>query len=88
MNREKRVEELKNHLEAMVGNSSKFKAEKLVDLGYKKQKVGKWSHLVSTTGSVYDIYICSACDHITGWRTNYCPNCGCKMKREENKNPQ
>ena len=85
MNREKRIEELKNLLEAMAGNCPKLKAEKLVDLGYKRQMVGKWSHLKSTTGSVYDIYICSACDHITGWQTNFCPNCGCKMKREEKK---
>ena len=37
MSREKQIEELKKDLDKMIGNSSQLKAEKLFDLGYRKQ---------------------------------------------------
>lgn len=31
-------------------------------------------------------YICSVCGGVKQWKSNYCPNCGAKMDREEYKN--
>lgn len=52
----------------------------------KSQRTGHWKY---TTHYARPYRVCSVCgceredDHSTGW--NYCPNCGVKMRRKENK---
>ena len=40
------------------------------------QKTGKWIE-------VDTVIQCSACKGITMWRSDYCPNCGAKMREED-----
>ena len=72
----KQIEELKSHLDTMIGNSSQLKAEKLVKLGYRRQSEGKWLRYG------YDSQKCSLCGNVnTNYiNNNFCPNCGAKMK--------
>ena len=58
----------------------------LKDMPEVEEKTGHWKY---TTHYARPYRVCSVCgceredDHSTGW--NYCPNCGVKMKRKENK---
>lgn len=47
-------------------------------------KKGKWKRKIVDSGFNAD-WICSECGHRlkTEYATNYCPNCGAKMERDE-----
>ena len=61
---------------------SEYIATALYNADYRKQREGEWKHHKSTAGGIHDTYRCSICDHVTGWTTTFCPNCGAKMKGE------
>lgn len=69
--------------ESYFGRSDYLFARKLFEDGYRKQSEGEWKHHKSTAGGIHDTYRCSICDHVTGWTTTFCPNCGAKMKGGE-----
>lgn len=64
-------------------------AEALYNAGYRKQKEGEWEEKSEDRDEFYEYcYKCSVCGH---WAiiadegdSHYCPNCGAKMKGEEN----
>lgn len=41
-----------------------------------EQKLGRWIHKDNFIGKYL---MCSECSHVTGRKSNYCPNCGAKM---------
>lgn len=54
-----------------------------------KRKTGKWAeHHIPYTWMGYTYWSCTNCGYECGYekeiriRTNYCPNCGCAMKGE------
>ena len=61
-------------------------AERLYNAGYRKQSEGEWISNCQT-----DEFICSLCDGIAPvdcekerfYKSNFCPNCGAKMKGGE-----
>ena len=64
-------------------------AEALYTAGYRKQSEGTWMTYHCTNGGnsqrgrtiIYKTYTCDACGKSNGrHRTNFCPNCGAKMK--------
>lgn len=53
-------------------------AERMIDKGWRKQNEGAWIEVEDTF--LYR-YKCSLCGEIKlGKMTNFCPNCGAKMK--------
>ena len=55
-------------------------AERLYEAGYHKQSEGEW---IDVEDTLLYRYKCSLCGEIKlGKMTNYCPNCGAKMKNE------
>lgn len=46
-----------------------------------EQKHGRWIHKDNFIGKYL---MCSECSHVTGRKSNYCPNCGAKMDEVEN----
>ena len=82
MSKEKQIEKLT--LELIKTNSYgtlNAVAEHLYNVGYRKQKVGRWVH--NEDHNAYESpYFCSECladcTDIRG--ENYCYNCGAKMK--------
>lgn len=57
-----------------------FTAEYLYNAGYRKQSVGKWKPILA----VCNRGMCSNCNEIGAVRWNFCPNCGAKMKGDNN----
>ena len=64
-------------------------AQALYNAGYRKQSDGAWITFHCTNGGkskrgrtiIYKTYTCDACGKTNGrHKTNYCPNCGAKMK--------
>ena len=48
-----------------------------------ERNVGKWDTFFSDSYKVHEIGVeCSFCGYRTQERTNYCPNCGAKMRKE------
>ena len=45
-----------------------------------EQKHGRWIHKDNFIGKYL---MCSECSHVTGRKSNYCPNCGAKMDEVE-----
>lgn len=41
-----------------------------------ERKHGRWIHKDNFIGKYL---MCSECSHVTGRKSNYCPNCGAKM---------
>lgn len=67
----------------------KYIAEHLYNAGYRKQSEGRWMVYHCTNGGhsqkgrtiIYKTYTCDACGKSSGrHKTNFCPNCGAKMK--------
>lgn len=65
-------------------------ADNLIEKGYRKQSEGEWrSELVKRCdwkGKKHDYYqpnSCSLCHEAVVKRTPFCPNCGAKMKGEQ-----
>jgi rubrerythrin len=57
--------------------SARMIATDLYNKGYRRQVEGEWKDLLIPK----DLYACSLCDNrILGAKTNFCPNCGAKMK--------
>lgn len=54
-------------------------ARELYEQGYRKQSEGEW-----VKGSIGNTRSCSLCGETVTFRNNYCPNCGAKMKGEDN----
>ena len=86
MNREKQIEEqviiemaddIRRIRESYFGQADYLFAKKMFEDGYHKQKEGAW--IISSDG--YYPY-CSECKHEpkNGVMTDFCPNCGAKMK--------
>ena len=58
-------------------------AEKLAVIGYRKQKEGEWEEIsipVHCEDDADIIYRCSSCGSCSDSETNFCWNCGAKMK--------
>lgn len=52
---------------------------------YPEQKKGTWLPIIETNefGEPYQAGVhCSRCGHATVYKTNFCPNCGVIMKKE------
>ena len=88
MNREKQIDEtakaLMNAINEKHGHTSmRGLAEALYNAGYRKQSEGEWE---KRTFIVFDSekvgFRCSECNTTWDTQTNYCPNCGAKMKGE------
>ena len=89
MSREKRIEEMvkvidefTEPLSARDIHKAEFSeqfAEALYNAGYRKQSEGEWK----VNGVYFKTLNCSVCDYTANSiyeKTNYCPNCGAKMK--------
>ena len=65
--------------------SEKF-AKHLYNAGCRKQSEGEWkSHSefnIILHADIHLGYICSRCNKGADYNTNFCPNCGAKMKGE------
>jgi hypothetical protein len=46
-----------------------------------QQKIGKWIDVDSLDGALW--HACSECGETEFYATDYCPNCGCRMKGED-----
>jgi rubrerythrin len=59
-------------------------AKALLNEGYRKQSVGEWIDTGDfELDNIYSGWKCSLCGHIfCGNKTNFCSNCGAKMKGE------
>lgn len=58
-------------------------AKELFAIGYRKQSEGKWTwehDLIRDPKRYFIRVVCSCCGLKTGETSNYCPNCGAKMK--------
>ena len=97
MSKEKQIEEMARVLCGMASSCDKcmFKkgncyeyneAEEIYNAGYRKQSEGEW---LDTDICAEDMY-CSVCGGIAPvdcekeefYKSNFCPNCGAKMKGE------
>ena len=47
-------------------------------------KHGKWTSYGADKRGRGGIWVCSACNDAFPYTTHYCPNCGAKMKEDEN----
>ena len=94
MSKEKQIEEMSSEIrEAVNGCSSYWSeviAEHLFEQGYRKQIIGEWqSELVKKCdwkGKKRDYYqpnSCSLCHEAVVKRTPFCPNCGARMRKED-----
>lgn len=89
MNREKQIENIAYIFDSSCDNTngedcetcacSLCKAEQIYNAGYRKQCEGKW--IKDEKSKFKHRYYCSACNfHLIGAPTNYCEECGAKMK--------
>lgn len=62
----------------------KCMAELITTKGYRKQSVGRWEKRVFVIFDSEKIgYRCSECNTTWDTETPYCPNCGAKMRKED-----
>ena len=54
----------------------------LYDAGYRKQRGGEWA-INGVDGNIIGNWRCSACNGVSLKDSNFCPNCGAKMKGGE-----
>ena len=47
-----------------------------------ERKKGQW-RCISKLGETFKGYRCSECTELVYGKTNFCPNCGCKMEMEK-----
>ena len=93
MSKEKQIEEMARLLESFcelqdecscIADCDECRATKLYEAGYRKQSDGEWE---KRTFVIFDSekvgYRCSECNTTWDTPTNYCPNCGAKMKGGE-----
>ena len=93
---EKQIEEMANVLwhKTLISTREMCDdvAEALYNEGYRKQSVGGWMTHHCTNGGtsqrgrtiIYKTFTCDRCGKSNGrHKTNYCPNCGAKMKGGE-----
>ena len=95
MSREKQIEEMANtYYEAMLKargslgsmneGAPKWYAKAFYEAGYRKQSEGEWIEHIEKPYWLEDdvevFYECSVCKTQSPAPTNYCPNCGAKMK--------
>ena len=75
-----------------IADCDECRATKLYEAGYRKQSVGGWMTHHCTNGGtsqrgrtiIYKTFTCDRCGKSNGrHKTNYCPNCGAKMKGGE-----
>ena len=81
MSREKQIEEMAEII-CDARQKSVYSveiAEALYNAGYRKQKEGDWN-INGTDGNIIENWRCSACNGVSLKNSNYCPNCGAKMK--------
>ncbi len=57
----------------IIGVFASGVARELYDKGYGQQKTGEWL-------DAEEYYVCSNCHHDDEYMTNYCSECGAKMK--------
>lgn len=55
-------------------------AEKLTAKGYRKQSEGEW---VWKSNGYMKYLHCSCCGNQEDWERKYCPNCGARMRKED-----
>lgn len=64
-------------------------AKTLYNAGFRKQREGEWLErkgeewIGSETCQTYTYYNCSICDGFSKRETNFCPDCGARMKVKE-----
>lgn len=92
MVREMMVKELVDELKKnWFGEQLDAVGEYVIELGYRRERYGKWIYDESYTGKSKDVFVCSACGH---WQSskkrsdnifymNYCPFCGARMEKPE-----
>lgn len=51
--------------------------------GWSKQSEGEWISRSLNFEGYLTRYYCSCCDNMMKWKTNYCSNCGAKMRKED-----
>jgi hypothetical protein len=77
MSKEKQIEELIEELIRTNGYGTlNAVAYHLYNAGYRKQSEGEWESFPSLGNK----YRCSHCKAKVESRTNFCPNCGARMK--------
>lgn len=85
MSKEKQIEEMSSEIrEAVNGCSSYWSeviAEHLFEQGYRKQSEGEWK--LGKSGCMYFCDKCGYAAHPREEEWNYCPNCGAKMRKED-----
>ncbi len=58
-------------------------AQHLYNAGYRKQRVGEWIWTENGEADHEKYWVCSVCKEHDFVRTKYCPNCGAKMRKED-----
>ena len=87
MSRDKQIEEMASIIHSKV-NGANFDdvsdtVVALYNAGYRKQSEGEWKRV----SDKYPRYVCTACNHLYNNKEyKYCPECGAKMKGENNEN--
>ena len=53
--------------------------------GYEKRPTGRWIEELQDDGQGFPrtIYTCPFCNQVTDYDTNYCPECGARLKEYE-----
>ena len=86
MSKEKQIEGI---IEAMGKSCASCfgygEAELIYNAGYRKQSEGEWIATgIFELDNIYSGWKCSVCGYIFCWnKTNYCPNCGARMRKED-----
>lgn len=82
---EKHIDELLEDFVLIPKSSLTSIEEKTINDIKKSVKHGRWVRTDKSWG-VETVYACSECNERQAYRENYCPNCGARMKGEQNEN--
>jgi len=57
----------------------------LKQLGYEKRPTGRWIESLQDDGEGFPrtVFTCPFCNQTTDYDTNYCPECGARLKEYE-----